>query len=149
MRTVNVPTWASSREQTTYCQEVLPWSWLRHNLLSLEEPSCPVLGLLGMDHIVLGPACRHKSTERTAREGAMGGGSPTSPTYTLLLRGPCSGWPSLQLTHSLQLPVSWAPHSRPGCLAAIHRESSCLDSWDGAGQAFTACPGIVFRARSH
>lgn len=47
----------------------------------------------------------------------MGSAFPASPTYNSPSRGPCSGW--LSLAPSLQLPVSWAPHSRPGCLAAF------------------------------
>lgn len=55
-----------------------------------------------------------------AWEGAVGSASPASPTYNLLLGAPVEGGSAARsLAPSLQLPVSWAPHSRPGWLAAF------------------------------
>lgn len=78
----------------------------------------------------------------------MGGGSPASPTYTLLLRGPCSGWPvssSLPLCSSL----SAGPHTAGLAVWLPFTGSPAAWIHGGAGQAFTARPGTVFRARSH
>lgn len=87
--------------------------------MSLEEPTCPVLGLLGTDHAVPGPACGHKSLEsaslpgRELWEAPLPPAPPTTSSSGPLLRV------AQPLAPSLQLPVSWAPHSRPGWLAAF------------------------------
>lgn len=84
-------------------------------------------------------SCPERS--RPAGEGAVGSASPASPTYAL--PHPLPPIPPTSLTPavaqppapSLQLPVSRAPHSRPGsgCLSA--GSAAAWDPWAGAGQA--------------
>ena len=64
----------------------------------------------------------------------MGNTSPTSPTYTHLPQGPCSGWPSLSLPPCSSL--SAGPHTAGQAVwLPFSGESSCLGSvgWGGEG----------------
>lgn len=119
---VHVPSRFSSGEQTAWCRGAVAAVQLgeERSQPSLsggcwEQPWCVWACMWPQVHGECWPAGR----------GATGSLSPASPTYTLLLGGGGLfrvAWPPAP---SLQLPVSWAPHSRRDCLAAIHGESSC------------------------
>lgn len=116
-----------------------PWLWC--NRLSREEPTCPVLGLLGTDHAVPGPACGRKSLESASLPGRERWEAPLPPAPpTTSSWGPCSGWLSCSLPPCSSL--SAGPHTagQAGWLP-FRGESSCLGSlgWDWAG----------FRAKRH
>lgn len=91
--------------------ELLPWS------LALAQPSV----LRGADLPCPGPACGHKSTESASCQGGSCGKCFSRQPH---LRPPPLG-PLFRVAQppapSLQLPVSWAPHTRPGCLAAFQQ----------------------------
>lgn len=115
-----VPSRASAGEQTAW------WRVVAAVVRPGEERSQPSLAggcweqtlvCLGL-HVATGPrrmpACG---------EGAVGSASPASPTYTLLLGAPAQSGPAFCSppcsSPSAGLPISWAPHSRLDCLAAI------------------------------
>lgn len=57
---------------------------------------------------------------------------PASPTYALLLWGPHSGRAAQPPAPSLQLPISWASHSRP-CSLATFQQAVQLPGIHGPG----------------
>lgn len=93
------------------------------------------------------PACGHKSEESASLPGRELWEAPSCQPHLQPSSGPL--FRVAQPRSLLQLPVSWAPHSRPGCLAAFRGESSCLGPVGRGRAGFTVRPGAGFRAKSH